>query len=435
MKGFIKKYWSIMAVILLVVGYLTLGGYRFTMEGALNAGIASFNKSGERAVIMASSKVKGGAHAAYEIKNNGQFGSAKMRRFGPLWQYGGGALYSDEAEGHKPFIVIGSIEDNIFYPVVKAFDPQIKYIAVGADEESYRPGENYDLRYEDVVKKPEVYRFVEVQNGYAALGEIDFSEENYTTRAFDENGKVIGDSYYGWGERYLNKPEEKRVSMSQSIRGYMGRDGRVTLYISRYYKNSTGEEVNIKDSYVVDRNDLTLTSINIVDKSEGMNASEKLQGIEILGTVKDHSSVSFVVEGIIGLTRGGWNSQKGEKFRVKFPVYNETSDIPLDSMNIDLSLTQMASDIRDAKLSAAYNSGCAEDKKLYITSTDTTPRIYFQSSSLDDLKAGDVEFLYYVGEREYEKRNTRWQYFYLAAIIGLIISNILLWKKLKKCNN
>lgn len=56
---------------------------------------------------------------------------------------------------------------------------------------------------DEIINHPETYQYVQITDGYAVFSRSDFTQAKYTVRAFDKNGKLIADEFYGSEVRYI----------------------------------------------------------------------------------------------------------------------------------------------------------------------------------------------------------------------------------------
>ncbi|MTI67226.1 MAG: hypothetical protein FH753_11610 [Firmicutes bacterium] len=432
----LTKYIIIGVLLVIVITYLTFIGFRLTFKGALNTGINYNYKEDKKVRIVSKEELNNECFVVYEIEDSDIFGTANIKKymFGLFKNYKGGASYLDEANKHKPFKVVGSIRDNKYYMGVKVYDPKIKYIAFGSNKETYKPKEVYNLNIDYIKDNLDSFTLKKVNDGYVSFVGNEYTKEKYTVRAFNENGNVIADSYYDYGERYIKSREYKKIKMNEYIRGYLDRDGRITLYVSRSYNSNLNEKKHIKDKYIDRINGFSLTNIEILDYTKGLDVKKVKNGVMVNGEIKEYATVSFIIEGLTQLSHSGWNRKYGERIEQKFPIYNkEDSNIPLGELSIRLKLTQMAKNIKRSYIQGYFiDERVIQNKNMHIIDKDTKPTLYFKSSSLKNVMKLNGVIDYYIDERMNEYKNEILKYIIIILLIGLIISNLILWKKIKE---
>ncbi|NIK78916.1 hypothetical protein FHS15_004062 [Paenibacillus castaneae] len=189
------------ALTVIVVGIVLFGwiyGFRLTESGAIPGNVQ----------ILNSSKTVYGKAVLFEDSVNDSFGVARLKQYlGFLYQYDGGSNGYSVAKD-KPFQVTGygsSETKQAFVVGVKtAVDSNIKYIAVGNHLEDLSRVEKYELTLDDVYKHKEKYQVAEVVNHYTLFVLDQYSEDNWTFRAFDANGKLIADQLFAAEARYID---------------------------------------------------------------------------------------------------------------------------------------------------------------------------------------------------------------------------------------
>ncbi|MTI70707.1 MAG: hypothetical protein FH751_10715 [Firmicutes bacterium] len=431
----LTKYIIIGVLLVIIVAYLTLIGFRLTLKGALNTGINYNYKEDKKVKIVSKEELDDEYFVVYEIEDSDIFKTANIKKyiFGLFKNYKGGATYLDEENKHKPFKVIGRIRDNKYYMGVKVYDPKIKYIAFGSNKETYKPKEVYNLNIDYIRDNLDSFTLKKINNGYVSFAGNEYTKEKYTVRAFSENGNVIADSYYDYGERYIKSKEDKKIKMNEYIRGYLDRDGRITLYITRNYNSNLNEKKHIKDKYIDRLNGFSLTNIEILDHTKGLDVKKVKNGVMINGEIKEYATVSFIIEGLTQLNHSGWNREYGERIEQKFPIYNkEDSNIPLEELSIRLKLTQMAKNIKRSYIEGYFiDKRVIQNKKIHVSARDSKPTLYFKSSSLKNVMKLNGVIDYYIDERIKANKNEILKYTIIILLIGLIISNLILWRKIK----
>lgn len=201
-----KSYAIWLAISLLVLVFVTLSDYRFTQESAIKV---SDEMPGE-VNILSSLNSKDSYYVIYKYKNYPNYiGVSVLRRglSGLAWR-NEQVLGAFAVEEGKPLKTGCTLDEEKYFMIVRVDDPKIKYISIGTTEEDYDISMNdYENRkkvsLDEVKNHPEVYQYSQIADGYAAFIGNDFTQAKYTVRAFDENGKLVADEFYGGGERYI----------------------------------------------------------------------------------------------------------------------------------------------------------------------------------------------------------------------------------------
>lgn len=186
--------------------WIILNGVRFSPNEALSA--AETLKGRDVEIVLYQSAHYGEA-VIFEDKEGSTFGVAQLNRyFGILWVYGGGAS-GYEVKENQPFKAVGAFTNNKkgkdqFVVGIKINNENIKYIAVGKGPQiDSNLDSRYSLNYQEVKEMKDVYRVEEVENGFALMVFDEYSEENWTITAFDDNGNLVADKLSGAEPRNL----------------------------------------------------------------------------------------------------------------------------------------------------------------------------------------------------------------------------------------
>lgn len=141
----------------------------------------------------------------YEDEVSKSFGIAKLeKKFGFLYRYDGGTFGYWIEEG-KPFQASGLGDKNSFIVAVKiSKDSNIKYIALGNHMQGITPLDTYELSLEDVKQNSKYYHVEEVKDNYVLIMVDEYTQENWTIRAFDKEGNLIADKLPGADARYID---------------------------------------------------------------------------------------------------------------------------------------------------------------------------------------------------------------------------------------
>ncbi|MGM0882379.1 MAG: hypothetical protein ACQEXQ_15220 [Bacillota bacterium] len=141
------------------------------------------------------------------FENNGDktFGVVELeKKFGFLFRFDGGTTGHWIEEG-KPFEAAGIGDTNDFLVAIKtAKDSGIKYIALGNHMEGVSPSDTYEVSLKDVKAKRDDYHLKEVIDHYVLFVLDDYTEDTWTIRAFDKDGKLIADKLFGGEARYID---------------------------------------------------------------------------------------------------------------------------------------------------------------------------------------------------------------------------------------
>jgi hypothetical protein len=124
----------------------------------------------------------------FENKTYKTFGVARIeKKLGFLYRYDGGTWGNFVEEG-KPFQADGIGNNEDFLVAIKtSINSKIKYIALGNHMEGIMPSDKYELTLDDVRKNIDEY-----------------SEDTWTIRAFNKDGKLIADELFGGDARYTD---------------------------------------------------------------------------------------------------------------------------------------------------------------------------------------------------------------------------------------
>ncbi|WP_145047655.1 hypothetical protein [Paenibacillus xylanexedens] len=196
-KGFIIT----VICLLMILGFGAMQGFHIDEAKAIP----------RDADILKSEHIDGYGQVVYfEDNQDRTFGIALLEeRFGFLHRYGGGSWdYFDEQD--KPFETTGyGNRDHFVVGVKAASESNIKYIAIGNHMENLLPSQTYELSLEDVKASPDVYHLKEMSDLYALFVLNEYTEDTWTIRAFNQDGKLVADKLFGAEERYLDEEVTK----------------------------------------------------------------------------------------------------------------------------------------------------------------------------------------------------------------------------------
>ncbi|GKU78865.1 hypothetical protein [Paenibacillus sp. L3-i20] len=191
---------KVLIVIGIVIGVFLIGplsGFHLTEENAI---------PGDVKLLQSLDIDKYGTAVLYKDKTQGTFGVSKLnKKLGFLYQDGGGA-YGYFVEEGKPFQAIGSGTNKDFIvAVITPANSMIKYVALGNDMTDVTTYDKYELSLDEVKANSQDYHLKEVTNNYVlfALAE-QYSQDNWTIRAFDNDGKLIADKLFAMDERFID---------------------------------------------------------------------------------------------------------------------------------------------------------------------------------------------------------------------------------------
>jgi hypothetical protein len=88
--------------------------------------------------------------------------------------------------------------------VQTAKNSNIKYIALGNHMKGITPSDTYELFLDDVKANREEYHLKEVINNYVLFVLDEYTEDTWTIRAFNNDGKLIADKLFGGEARYID---------------------------------------------------------------------------------------------------------------------------------------------------------------------------------------------------------------------------------------
>ncbi|MEH7073637.1 hypothetical protein [Neobacillus drentensis] len=174
----------------------SLNGYHFTSAKAI---------PGDVIKVRSLAIGEFGQAVLFEDRTNQSFGVAEIeKRYGFLYRYQGGSSGYSIEQG-KPFQASGIGDRHAFLVAIKTADhSKIKYIVLGNHIEGITPSDHYELSLQDVKENRAAYHVKEVKDGYALFVLDDYTEDTWTIRAFDKDGKLIADKLLGAEPRYIN---------------------------------------------------------------------------------------------------------------------------------------------------------------------------------------------------------------------------------------
>lgn len=190
---------KILVVVCLILGLFLIGslsGLHFTETNAIPGEVKkidSLDIDDYRKAVL------------FEDESYKSFGVARIeKKFGFLYRYDGGSFGESVEEG-KPFQASGIGNSNSFLVAIKtARNSNIKYIALGNHMEGITPSVTYELSIEDVKENSEDYHLKEVKDNYVLFVLDEYTEDNWTIRAFNKDGNLIADELFGGDARYIN---------------------------------------------------------------------------------------------------------------------------------------------------------------------------------------------------------------------------------------
>jgi hypothetical protein len=146
-----------------------------------------------------------GKAVLFEEETHKTFGVARIEKsFGFLYRYAGGTWGNFLDEG-TPFQAAGFGNNDDFLVAVKTPEnTNIKYIALGNHMEGVIPTDKYELTLDDVKENIDEYYLKEVEDSYVLFVTDEYSEDTWTIRAFDKDGKLIADELFGGDARYID---------------------------------------------------------------------------------------------------------------------------------------------------------------------------------------------------------------------------------------
>lgn len=195
----IRRILIILAIILLFFTMMYLNGYRPSANSALSAA------TNQKSYIMQSIQNGKDRYALFSTNNLDLFGDCVLKRyfFGVVFKCDNFHVYPIKKD--EPFMISGAIYNaKEYYIGVRVNDKRIKYIAVGAGNNSYKPNQSYTLSLDDVKDHPETYQYSTITNGYLVFYGKNYSDKAFSIRAFDKTGKLIADKFRGYNVRYVN---------------------------------------------------------------------------------------------------------------------------------------------------------------------------------------------------------------------------------------
>ncbi|MGF7048415.1 hypothetical protein J2T13_002923 [Paenibacillus sp. DS2015] len=183
-------------VCIVLLGWLY--GWRLTESSAIPGSVR----------VVSSHNTVYGKAVLFEDKVHDTFGGARLKQYlGILYQYDGGSFGNFIEEG-KPFAATGfgndDTEDSLLVVVKTAEDSNIKYIALGNHMEGLTASDTYSFTIEDVKEHIDKYHLAEVDNNYTLFVLDKYTEDAWTIRGFDDDGKLIADKLFGGEIRYIH---------------------------------------------------------------------------------------------------------------------------------------------------------------------------------------------------------------------------------------
>lgn len=190
-------------IILIVIGVLNtyFKGFHFSIVQALPSEIAS-----DHINIVGTEDISNfGIAVLFEDLYHKTYGMARIKeKFGFLYGYAGGT-HGYRIEEDKPFQAMGiGNNDNFLVAVITAEHSNIAYIALGNHLLGNTSLQRYELSLDEVKANPEHYRLKEVAEHHALFVMDQYTEESWTVRAFDREGKLIADKLFAAEARYIN---------------------------------------------------------------------------------------------------------------------------------------------------------------------------------------------------------------------------------------
>ena len=200
-----KRYRLITIFMMLLIGYGWLNGLRFNEMSAIQSAFPLT----EEARVVASQPTFYGKAVLFEEKGSGNFGVALLEQnLWIFWRYEGGS-YGEHVQEGEPFKATGFHSSNEkvkdqFAVGIKAADLNAKYVTIGNDIPNLHPSTSYEFTLREARKRSAIYQVSEVIDDYALFVADEYTEESWTIRAFDEEGKLIADKLFGAQPRYID---------------------------------------------------------------------------------------------------------------------------------------------------------------------------------------------------------------------------------------
>ncbi|WP_273124289.1 hypothetical protein [Bacillus weihaiensis] len=138
----------------------------------------------------------------YEDKSTGTFGIAEVNKvLGFIFYYNEG-INSYYIEDGKPFVAAGYGDTNKEFMVgVKVpKGTNIKYIALGNDPDR----KSTEITLEIAKQNKGIYQLKEVKGEYAVFKTDGYSENSWTIRGYDKNGKLVADKLFGEEAKFVD---------------------------------------------------------------------------------------------------------------------------------------------------------------------------------------------------------------------------------------
>lgn len=195
-----KKFWLGAGLfIVLFIGFGFLSEFSFTPSGAV---------PGDVRTVITQDTVYGKA-ILFEEPDRQVFGIAPVKSWLGFFYRSDGYATEYMVED-KPFEAQGygkDQKDHFLVGIQTATGSNIRYIAIGNHVEGQSHLEPYSLALDEVRANPDTYHLQEVEGNYALFVFDKYTMDNWTFRAFDQDGRLVADKLPGASARYIDWPE------------------------------------------------------------------------------------------------------------------------------------------------------------------------------------------------------------------------------------
>ncbi|RKD24558.1 hypothetical protein BEP19_09265 [Ammoniphilus oxalaticus] len=189
---------GIISVLIVILGGIYLTGYGFKPT----------HGNPQKGNIVRTLEMADGMAMLLEDPETHSFSVARVnQKLGFLYRFDGGS--TNWLKKEEPFqaagIASGTVKKDRFILGIKiAEDAEIQHIAIGNSELGIPLYEPYSLTWHEVKEHPNQYETQKVVDGYAFFVFDDFTEDKWTIRGFDEQGKLVADKLSGADARYID---------------------------------------------------------------------------------------------------------------------------------------------------------------------------------------------------------------------------------------
>lgn len=157
-------------------------------------------------IILEEQTVYGKA-VLFEDTDNHSFGVARLEKYLGFFYQFDGCSYENYVEKDQPFKATGygarAQKDSFAVAVKVAENSNIAYVTIGNYMSDVLPGEKYELSLDDVKANMEQYQLKAVVDGYVLFVTDEYTEDTWTVRGFDKDGKLVAHKRFAGEPSYL----------------------------------------------------------------------------------------------------------------------------------------------------------------------------------------------------------------------------------------